>query len=280
MKFAEYPAITAFTSDNIMLVDGDGGTKKILVSDAILAALSMHSPHNHKLIFRGKNLGTSLTQAQKTAIQNGTFEDLWLGDYWEINGVKWRIADFDYWLATGDTEVVDHHLVIVPDSNLGNAAMNASATTAGGYVGSQMYTTNMATAKSTITGTFGENVLTHREYLVNAVTSGYPSAGAWADSTVDLMNEPMVFGSYIYTPACTGTATPKLYTNSATQLALFRVRPDFICKPEGASARLSYWLRDAVNATSFVRVSSYGAPQDTSASNASYGIRPAFAITG
>ena len=279
MKISEYPAITAFTSDNIMLVDGDNGTKKILVSDAILAALSMHSVYNRKFLFRGKNLGTSLTQAQKTAIQNGTFEDLWLGDYWEINGVKWRIADFDYWYGTGDTETVDHHVNIVPDSNLGTAAMNASATTTGGWVGSQMYTTNMATAKSTITGTFGENVLTHREYLINTVTSGCPSAGAWTDSSIELMNELMVFGSYIYTPGCTGSVTPKLYTNSAAQLALFRARPDFICKPDGASARLGFWLRDVVNATSFVRVSSYGAPQDTSASQ-SYGIRPMFAITG
>ena len=277
MKISEYPAITAFTGDSIILVDGDAGTKKMLASDMILAGLSMHSVYNRKFLFRGKNLGTTVTQSQKTAIQNGTFEDLWLGDYWVINGVNWRIADFDYWLGTGDVEMTDHHLVIVPDTSLGNAAMNATATTAGGWTGSQMYTTNMATAKSTVTGTFGDSVLAHREYLINEVTSGYPSAGAWADSSVELMNEPMVFGNYIYTPGCTGSATPKLYTNSATQLALFRVRPDFICKPGGASARLSFWLRDVVNATSFVRVSAYGAPQDTSASQ-SYAIRPAFPI--
>lgn len=277
MKISEYPSVASFTSDNILLVDGNEGTKKILASDAILAMLNLHSVYNHKMIFRGKNLGTSVTQAQKQAIQNGTFEDLWLGDYWQINGVKWRIVDFDYWYGTGDAETTTHHLVIMPDTNLGTAAMNGSGTTAGGYVGSTMYTTNMASAKSTVTGTFGDFLLSHREYLINTVTSGYPSAGAWADSSVDLPNEPMIFGSYIYTPGSTGAVTPKLYTNSATQLALFRARPDFICKPEGASERISFWLRDVVNATSFVRVSSYGAPQDTSASQ-SYGIRPVFAI--
>lgn len=277
MKISEYPAITSFTSDNILLVDGNDGTKKITASDLILAAFSVHSALNHKMLFRGKNLGATVTQAQKTAIQNGTFEDLWLGDYWEINGVKWRIVDFDYWLGTGDAETTGHHVVIMPDKNLATAAMNSSGTTVGGYVGSAMYTTNMASAKSMATGAFGDFILSHREYLTNTVTSGYPSAGAWADSSIDLPNEPMIFGSYIYTPGCTGTVTPKLYTNSATQLALFRVRPDFICKPDGSSERISFWLRDVVNATSFVRVSSYGAPQDTSASQ-TYGIRPVFAI--
>ena len=277
MKISEYPSVTTLTSDNILLVDGTAGTKTITAADAVLAMLSLNSVHNKRAVIRGKNLGTSVTQEQKTAIQTGTFNDLWVGDYWVINGVNWRIADFNYWYGTGDVEFTSNHVLIVPDTNLGTAAMNASATTAGAYVGSTMYTTNMATAKSTINGTFGDMVLEHREYFANAVTSGYPSAGAWTNSSIDLMNEPMVFGSYIYTPGCTGTATPKLYTNSATQLALFRLAPQFINKPDGASERIGFWLRDVVNATSFVRVSSYGAPQDTSASQ-SYGIRPVFAI--
>lgn len=278
MKITEYPMITSFTDDNVLLADGTAGTKQILAQDAILAMLDLLSVHNRRQVFRGKNLGSSLTTEQKTAIQNGTFKGLCLGDYWEIGGVKYRIADFDYWYGTGDTNFSSHHLVIVPDSNLGTGAMNSSAVTTGGYVGSAMYTTNIASAKSTIQSAFSDAVLSHREYLINAVTSGYPSGGAWTDSTVDLMNEPMVFGSFIYTPGCTGTVTPKRYTSSATQLALFRVCPQFINWPDPTGERIGYWLRDVVNTTSFVRVSSYGAPQDTSASNATYGIRPAFAI--
>ncbi len=87
MKITDYPAITSFTEDQIMLVDGNGGTKTIKVADAILAALHMTSPTNHRLVFRGKNLGSAVTTEQLAAIQAGTFEDLWLGDYWVINGV-------------------------------------------------------------------------------------------------------------------------------------------------------------------------------------------------
>lgn len=276
MKISEYPRISSFTADNIMLVDGNGGTKTILISDAILAALDLTSVVNHRRIFRGKNLGSTLTAEQKAAIQDGSFKNLWLGDYWEISGVKWRIADFDYWYNKGDTAFTKHHVVIVPDTNLYTGKMNDTSVTTGGYVGSKMYTTYLATAKSTISSVFGSNLLTHREYLINAVTSGYPSAGAWTDSSVELMNEPMVFGSYVNTPSGDGSIVPKRYTNSAVQLALFAVAPSFInSTPEGQ--RISYWLRDVVSASRFVRVTDFG-PGTETAPSLDYGVRPVFAV--
>ena len=277
MRITDYPQVTQLTAEDVFLVDGTAGTRQILASDALLAAMSFTSVFNRRRVFRGKNLGTSLTTDQKTQIQNGTFKGLWLGDYWQINGVKWRIADFDYWYNSGDSQFNQHHLVIVPDTNLGSVAkMNSSAVTTGGYTGSAMYTTNLSSAKSTISGAFADAVLSHREYLITTVTSGYPSAGEWKDSTVDLMNEFMVYGTSFYTPSGEGTINVKRYTNSPNQLALFAVAPYFIFNTEDGT-RISYWLRDVANATSFSRVSSYGAPQDTSAS-AEYGIRPAFAI--
>lgn len=276
MKISEYPRISSFTADNIMLVDGNGGTKTILISDAILAALDLTNVVNRRRIFRGKNLGSTMTAEQKAAIQDGSFKDLWLGDYWEISGVKWRIADFDYWYNKGDTAFTKHHVVIVPDTNLYTGKMNDTSVTTGGYVGSKMYTTYLATAKSTISSVFGSNLLTHREYLIDTVTSGYPSAGAWMDSSVELMNEPMVFGSYVITPSGDGSVIPKRYTNSAVQLALFAVAPSFInSTPEGK--RISYWLRDVVSASRFVRVADYG-PGTETAPSLDYGVRPAFAV--
>lgn len=276
MKIMEYPSTVTFSGENILLTDGPKGTQKILVTDAILAALHLTSVENHKRIFRGKNLGSTLTSEQKTAIQNGTFEDLWLGDYWTIDGVNWRIADFDYWYNVGDTPFNRHHLVIVPDTVLGTGAMNASSTTVGGYVGSQMYTQKMADAKAKIETAFGANLLTHREYLITAVSNGYPSAGEWKDSKIELMNEPAVFGAYIHTPACDGTVTPKRYTSSFTQLALFNVAPKFI-NQDTAGGRLTYWLRDVVSAERFARVTDYGPGTETAAS-LEYGIRPFFPI--
>ena len=276
MKISEYAAITNLETSNIFVVDGPNGTKKIDCSALPFALMSVANVLNNRNIFRGKNLGSEVSEAHKAAISNGTFVDLYIGDYWTINGVNWRIADIDYWYNIGDVPLTNHHLLVIPESSLYNTKMNSSAITTGGYVGSEMYTSGLTEAKSTISSAFGSNVLSHREYLINAVSSGYPSAGAWSDSTVDLMNEPMVYGSYVNTPASNGTNTVKRYTSSQTQLAIFRLAPQFInCTASGT--RIGYWLRDVVNATSFTRVSSYGPSQDTSATQ-EYGVRPVFAI--
>lgn len=271
MKMNEYPIITEVTATDITLFDGTNGTRKIQASELMFALAHLGGAAMHRMLFRGKNLGASVSTEQLAAIQNGTFKELWLGDYWEINGVKYRIADFDYWYGRGDTKFNDHHLVIVPDTALGSAAMNASSVTTGGYTGSQMYTANMATAKSTIQSAFSTAIKTHREFLVNTVANGYPSAGAWTDSQIELMNEPMVYGSYIYTPGNTGTTDVKRFTIDNTQLALFTVCPWLV--PSGTG----YWLRDVVSAGHFARVDGSGGSTSSGAAN-SYGIRPVFAI--
>ena len=50
----------------------------------------------HNSIYRGKNLGSSVSAEQWAQIGAGTFDDMFIGDYWVINGVTWRIAAFDY----------------------------------------------------------------------------------------------------------------------------------------------------------------------------------------
>lgn len=270
MKITDYPVITEFTEDNVMLVDGNNGTKTITIADAIMAALHLMSPNNHRLVFRGKNLGNAVTTEQLAAIQAGTFEGLWLGDYWVINGITWRIADFDYWYGKGDTKCTKHHLVIMPDGKLSNIQMNATGTTAGGYVGSQAYTANLEAAKSTVASAFGSAVMTHREYFVNAVTSGNPSAGAWCDSAIDLPNEVMMYGHTHMAAAPSDTSTSITGTIDSTQLALFQARPEFI-------VAASTWLRDIVNDKKFAVAHNSGTIY---ACNADWKIdvRPVFAI--
>ena len=109
MKFKEYPNATTLADSDALIVDADGGTKYILTKDAAVALVGSISPEAHSRIFRGKNLGTSVTAAQKAAIQDGTFKDLFLGDYWVINDVTWRIVDMDYWYNTGSTALTTHH---------------------------------------------------------------------------------------------------------------------------------------------------------------------------
>ena len=271
MKITEFSQITDLASDSVLLVDGSTGTKKILTKDAIEQMLSQMSPQTHRMMFRGKNLGGSLTDAQKTAIANGTFEDIFLGDYWTIGGVTYRVADFDYFYRVGDTDFTKHNLVLVPDASMYSHVMNDTNTTEGGYTGSKMYTEGLNQAKETITAAFGSAVLTHKDYLTNAVSNGRPSGGAWFESTVELLNENMLYGTNIFTPHSDGSSVPALYTTGKGQLALFQAVPHY------THNRQWFWLRDVVSSTLFARCYIYGGA-DSGGASGSPGVRPYFII--
>lgn len=326
MKITDYEKVTELLANNVLLVDGDGGTKTILARDLLKALVAVSSSQDYlakmdisqltqvntvsasdrillasggsnkgitvndafwgildavisveqrRNIFRGKNLGTAFTAAQKAEIKAGTFKGFFIGDYWSIGDRIWRIVDINYWLNSGDASCTTPHLVIMPDQSLYSAKMNETNITTGGYVGSQMYTANLANAKTLVNSAFGSaNILNHREYLTNAVTNGYPSAGAWYDSTVELPNEIMMYGSLVFTPAGDGSFVPNRYTIDKTQLALMKMYPRFI-----NPGRYWYWLRDVVSSASFADVSADGRAYYGYASY-SGGVRPVFGLVG
>lgn len=284
-KFGDLETILTAGDDSLLLIHDGTGVKTISTANfkkdlkeymegvnTILAQLTYDNAGAHNSIYRGKNLGTTVTEEQWEAISSGTFTDLYIGDYWVIGGVNWRIAAFDYYLNCGDTSFTKHHAVIVPDTCLYNAQMNTSNVTTGGYKGSAMYTANLAQAKSTINSAFGSShVLSHRIYITNAVSNGRASAGEWADSTVDLMCEHMVYGSGIFSPVSDGSSVPSNYRVEKGQLPLFALEPSRICN------RATWWLRDVITAAYFAVVNDNG---NASYSTASYsgGVRPAFCI--
>lgn len=220
-------------------------------------------------IYRGKNLGTSVTAEQYAAISSGKFTDLYIGDYWVIKGVTYRIAAFDYYYNCGDTNFTKHHVVIVPDTSLYKAQMNTSNVTTGGYTGSAMYKSNLAQAKTTIKAAFGSaHVLTKRELLTNAVNGNTPSGWAWFDSDVELMNEVQAYGSVAW-----GAHDGNGY-NVASGDGQF---PLFMFDRTKLHNREDYWLRDVSSAPNFSYVSAHGFADSGNASR-SLGVRPAFCI--
>lgn len=281
-KVTELSAITIPASGNLIPIHDGTGLRAITfanlqskVNEPVntkVAPLLFNNAGAHNAIYRGKNLGTSVTAAQYAAISAGTFDDLYIGDYWVINGVNWRIAAFDYYLNCGDTSCTKHHVVIVPDTCLYNHVMNDTNITTGGYVGSKMYTEGLEQAKTTIKAAFSGHVLSHRVYLTNAVADGHPSAGAWCDSEVDLMNEQMVYGGAIFMPIANGSTVYTNYRVEKSQLPLFAHEPSRICN------RNTWWLRDVVTASSFARVLGNGYADCGDASD-SLGVRPAFCIS-
>lgn len=284
-RMADLTALTQ-VSDSAMLFIHDGnGIKKvsagllkkdlkdlITAHKTILDMVTASGAGAHNSIYRGKNLGTAVTAAQWAAIKTGTFDDMYIGDYWVIGGVTYRIAAFDYYYHTGDTSCNEHHIVLVPDTNMYTHCMNDTNITTGGYVGSKMYTEGLNQAKTTITSAFGTaHILNHRQYLCNAVTNGRPSGGSWYDSTVELMTEQNCYGGKVFGAGNDGSSVPALYTVDKSQFPLFTFRPDMI------SNRAWFWLRDVVSAADFANVFYYGDADYSSASRAC-GVRPAFSI--
>lgn len=284
-KMADLTALQAVADSDMLFIHNGNGLKKvsagalkkdladlITAHKTILDKVTASGAGAHNSIYRGINLGTSVTAAQFAAISAGTFEDMYIGDYWTIGGVVYRIAAFDYYYKTGDTSCTTHHVTLVPDGNMYTHCMNSTNITTGAYVGSEMYTEGLDQAKTTINAAFGEaHILSHRQYLQNAVTNGYPSGGSWYDSTVELMTEQNVYGGKVFGTANNGSTIPNLYTVDKSQYPLFAHRPDMI------SNRAWYWLRDVVSAATFAYVNSSG---DANSNYASYvlGVRPAFSI--
>lgn len=277
-KFADLEAILSVTGTEQMLIHDGNGVKVITVEnlhkglqtdiDSVRNVLA-DGAAAHNCIYRGKNLGTSVTAEQYAAISSGKFTNLYIGDYWVIKGVTYRIAAFDYYYNCGDTNFTKHHAVIVPDTSLYKAQMNTSNVTTGGYTGSAMYKSNLAQAKTTIKAAFGSaHVLTKRELLTNAVNGNTPSGWAWFDSDVELMNEVQVYGSVAW-----GAHDGNGY-NVASGDGQF---PLFMFDRTKLHNREDYWLRDVSSAASFSLVSNGGIASLGYAST-SLGVRPAFCI--
>jgi hypothetical protein len=223
----------------------------------------------HNSIYRGKDLGTSVTPEQYAKIADGTFEDMYIGDYWTINGTTYLIAAFNYYYNTGDTALTTNHVTLVPAGNMYQYRMNPSNTTEGGYVGSEMYTTGLDQAKTKIRADFAGHVVNHRKFLSNATSDGQASGGAFFDSDVELMNEVMVYGSVV-----NGEGSRYNIGTEKSQLPLFALRPDLV-----NIRTTGWWLRDVCSATSFAFVYRTGLAGSFGASSA-YGVRPVFSISG
>ena len=233
----------------------------------------------HNSVFRGKNITGQLNSAY-TAINAGTFDDVFVGDYFTKNvggtNYTFRIAHLDKYYNTGDSALTRHHAVVVPDGNMGNAQMNTSNVTDGGYVGSAMFkstlqpTSTSAGISGQLSTAFGSHLVPTRQLLDNTVDSaGNTTNAAWYSTYCSLMTEEEVYGARqqgVLSHA--GWTYPGI---SYGQMALFHLAPQYICN------RSNWWLRSVFSAANFCCVNGYGSARDGDASN-SFGVRPRFLI--
>lgn len=262
--------------DVIPFVDSENGETKKVVIDDLLKAIVPKNASVHNGIYRGKDI-TDLfydgTLSQQIAA--GTFDDIFIGDYiiGKVSKRKYLVADINYRLNCGDTECTTPHILMVPERIMGTAKMNDTNTVTGGYYGSKMYTEYLAPFKAVIQNDFEINhILNHKVLLTNAVADGKAIGWAWYDSTIEIMNECMVYGHNAW-------GSHHGYETGAdkSQLSLFRLNASKIVARNDAGERYWYWLRDVASASEFAIVYYYG---DASLRGASFacGVRPAFLI--
>ena len=220
----------------------------------------------HNAMWGGRDITTAFDDGTvSTNIANGTFRDIFPGDYITkpvtISGkaytVNWVIADCDYWWHKGDQNngIETHHVVIVPQTPIFDARMNATNTTEGGYAGSEMYRNVIPACATGIVSAFGSShILTFRDGISNRVEpsvssgvtqwTGTPSWwGEWVSVQCNLMSEKMVYGA----PICAAGAMDN--SIATRQMSAFRLSERLI-----NYNRWWWWLRDVVSSASFAVV--------------------------
>jgi hypothetical protein len=218
-------------------------------ASAKLINAATETPIMHRNVFRGKNLGSTVTAAQSAAIAAQTFEDLYVGDYWLINGITWRIVDLNYFMRKGrsGSMITTPHVVVMPDKNLVTTAWNINRPMTKGYVTSTVdqSVANIGRAGGAAYTSFGSKILMVDIRQSNAQDgNGYVVGADWYGVYAQTPNVYQMLGTTIFGPlAYGGEVPPAIMTESPTQFALFRLAPDFIMSSDNVSS----WLRDAVS---------------------------------
>ncbi len=235
--------------------------------------------------YRGKDITSYYTDGSLyEMISNGTFDDIYIGDYINANGITWLIADIDNYLYSGDQSLTKHHATIIPAKPLMNLGMNETNTTEGGYYNSRMAQEtlpSLVSSEGVIGKAFGNHIIEYRSILSNRVNteavnqSGGKWLGAsdewgWYSRKIDLMSEVNVYGATVWSSSGFDTGIDN------RQYAIFHLKPEFI--NSDGKTRFHYWLKDVSGVTGFAGVYGYGGSADSWNAFNSIGIRPRFLI--
>lgn len=261
----------------------------LIAADKAKLDVIVDSAYAHNGIYRGKDLTSYFDSGEMTkAISAGTFKDIYIGDYINKNitvdgttyQVKWEVAHIDYFYKSGDTSCDAHHVVMFPSKTVRvNTPMNATNTTEGAYIGSNMWKTIIPLFNTGIEAAFGSaHVLSHRELLANAISANAASAAgagwtgsstswAWYDVKANIPSEPMIYGGTVFGSSGCDVG------NAERQLAIFKFK-------KFSEGRLWFWLRAVASASNFCNASSDGHASYNSASdsNSNGGCRPYFLL--
>ena len=223
--------------------------------------IATENAQTHNATYRGQSLG-SFNETFANDIDNGTFNNMWVGDYFTINNHIYKIAGFNYKYDHEENTGLANHLIMITDV-LSNQAMNSSDTTAGGFAGTELFKNYFPQIESQLTTDFGSHLLTFKSYLSTSIDgNGAPDDGQWYSLKTCMCNSAMWWGS----PSADSNNANGVKFNlgdETEQLPIMKLH-----KVEQESGENIVWLRDVCDSKSFVAANPDGA-SDTYAANSS-----------
>lgn len=223
----------------------------------------------HNAIYRGKKLGNALTGEMLAGIRDGSFSDLYVGDYIETEDNIYRFMDFDYFLGCvsgmSGGKIEKHHAVLVPDRVMGSSAID-NYPEATQPKETHMYVNKLPEITRTLKSIFGNDNVAMMDRIIPKTANGEPTGWDWVNVGADLLTEEMVMGHGSW------GQWPGIQIGVLKgQLAGFRYSHFLMCSND------DYWLRNKRTATNHALISS-GGISSSDIGNLQHGVRPFFVI--
>ncbi len=271
---------------------GGSGEDSILFSNA----------WNRNNIYRGANIQSKFDDGSLyEVISNGTFEDLYLGDYFDITistvynsneVVTCCIAGFNTLYDTGRQEDTfeRNHVIIIPKKNFDKKHAMSSITdgeqsTADGYNGTDMCKTIIPNYSKGFEAVFGDHLLEHEVNITyitktTAPSSSIPMRNGHTYGTTNirtklcLMTEIEVYGTTIW--ASSGFE----HVGGFIQFPIFKVNPSFMRPRPTVTRQAEWWLRNIAFNGQFclVEIDHSGSNAHYYSANHEFGVRPYFCL--
>lgn len=225
-------------------------------------------------------------------VENGTFKDIFPGMYitktYTAQGIEsnveedFVVGDLDYFI---NSSIAEHHaLMVMKNGSTVQKRMNASDTTTGGYLGSEMWATTIPIYATAVENAFGSShIISHQEALTSSINTSAVSAGytghtgaasmsSWTSAKFNLMNNNMVYGSQITSSSYYDSG------NRTRQISAMRNNSSLKAGHKGkGGGKTTYWLTDVHSASSFANIAYSGFDSIKLASESAY-IRGYFAL--
>lgn len=216
----------------------DESTMYVISDDEEVKEAELFSyPISHNCVFRGKYLGDSVTDKQRTAIVEGTWDDIFIGDYWTFGGINFRIASLSLNLSVGVNP-----LVLLPDSTTVMSSLTTDTATYIGEAQASLIPGNSINSLFLLLSAQGFSTLGSRYAETMTQINKESREMSMTNFSTSLTKGFLMAFENIYGYSITTLEVSRLSSDNcapSVQFPLFRLAPEYIPAKDGNI----YWLR-------------------------------------